>query len=329
MKYFVTGATGFVGGQLVRQLAEAGHEVVALVRSPDKAKDLAALGIQLHKGDVTDKASMREGITGVDGVYHVAGWYKIGQRDKSEGKAINIDGTRNVLELMKELSIPKGVYTSTLAINSDTGARLVDESYRYSGPHISEYDRTKAVAHHDVAVPMVAAGLPLVIAMPGLVYGPGDTSALHNTWVQYLQGKLPLLPQKTAFCWGYIDDIARGHILAMEKGKIGESYMIAGSMVTVIEAFTMAEKITGIPAPRMRPTPGMMKVMSALMGVIETVIPLPETYTAEYLRVNAGVTYIGNNAKAKRELDFDPRPLEDGLRATLEWEMKQLEIQPE
>ena len=128
MKYFITGATGFVGGVLAQQLREAGHEVRASVRSLEKAKDLQALGVKLYKGDVTDKESMREPMTGVDGVYHVAGWYKIGTKDKSDGERVNIRGTRNVLELMQELKIPKGVYTSTLAVNSDTHGHLADEN---------------------------------------------------------------------------------------------------------------------------------------------------------------------------------------------------------
>src|SRR6266849_4262267 len=143
MKYFVTGATGFVGGRVVRRLVGAGHQVVVVVRNPAKAADLANLGIEIYQGDVTDKESMRTPMQGVDGVFHIAGWYKIGVRDKSDGEKINVQGTRNVLELMRELGIPKGVYTSTLAVNSDTHGRLVDESYHYNGPHLSEYDRTK------------------------------------------------------------------------------------------------------------------------------------------------------------------------------------------
>lgn len=107
MKYFVTGATGFVGGVLAKKLREAGHEVNASVRSPEKAKELQAIGVNLFKGDVTEKESMREAMTSVDGVYHVAGWYKVGTRDKSGGVQVNINGTRNVLELMQELKIPK------------------------------------------------------------------------------------------------------------------------------------------------------------------------------------------------------------------------------
>ena len=108
MKYFITGATGFVGGALARKLRGQGHDVHASVRNPDKAAELKAIGVKLFEGDVTDKGSMREAMTGTDGVYHVAGWYKVGTRDKSGGEKVNIQGTRNVLELMQELKIAKG-----------------------------------------------------------------------------------------------------------------------------------------------------------------------------------------------------------------------------
>ena len=133
MKYFVTGASGFIGGVLARRLVKDGHEVIALVRTPSKASDLG--GVTLVQGDITDKGSMRESMTGVDGVFHVAGWYKVGARDKSQGYKINVEGTRNVLELMKELNIPKGVYTSTLAVFSNTHGVMPDENYHYNRKH--------------------------------------------------------------------------------------------------------------------------------------------------------------------------------------------------
>jgi len=171
MRYFVTGATGFVGGRVVRLLRARGHNVAALVRTPSAAASLATLGVELCAGDVTDKSSMREGMAGADGVFHVAGWYRVGVRDRSAAAPTNIDGTRHVMELMRDLRIPRGVYTSTLAVNGDTHGTLVDETYRFAGAHLSEYDRTKAVAH-DIAVDFARAGLPLVIVQPGLIYGP-------------------------------------------------------------------------------------------------------------------------------------------------------------
>lgn len=318
MKYFVTGTTGFVGGVLAKKLREAGHEVNASVRSPEKAKDLQALGVKLFKGDVTDKESMREAMTGVDGVYHVAGWYKVGTKDKSGGVQVNINGTRNVLELMQELKIPKGVYTSTLAINSDTKGALADETYHFTGEHLSEYDRTKAEAHK-LADDFIAKGLPLVIVQPGLIYGPGDTSSVRASLLDLLKGRLPMLPRQTAMCWAHVDDIVHGHILAMEKGKIGESYIICGEKYELYEAVKLAAQTAGVRAP-MAVAPGMMKAMSVLIKPFDAI--MPESYTSEGLRVIAGVTYIGDNSKAKRELGYNPRPVSEGWVETVRHEMK-------
>lgn len=320
MQYFVSGSTGFLGNVLARQLRQAGHGVHALVRNTRKASELQSLGVKLFKGDVTDKESMREGMQGVDGVFHVAGWYKIGVRDKSAGEKVNIQGTRNVLELMKELRISKGVYTSTLAINSDTHGQLKDEKYRFDGKHISEYDRTKAAAH-DIAEQFIRDGLPLVIVMPGGIYGPGDTSVLRTTLIQYLQGKLPMLPTESGFCWAHVEDTAQGHILAMEKGAIGETYIIAGEPYTYRDAFTLAHHITGRPAPKFV-SYRVFKLLSALVRPFDAF--LPATYTSETMRVLSGVTYWGDNSKAKRFLGYKPRPLTEGLESTLRHEMSLL-----
>lgn len=326
MRYFLTGATGFIGGHVARQLVSEGHEVVALVRTPEKAAALAALGVALHKGDITDKESMRAPMTGVDGVFHMAAWYEVGVPDSSMAERINVQGTRNVLELMRELDIPKGVYTSTLAVFSDTQGKVVDESYYHKpadGKWNSEYDRTKWLAHYEVAVPMMQAGLPLVIVQPGLVYGPGDESVAAMTLRSYLLRRLPISPQGTAFAWAHVADVTRAHILTMEKGQVGESYIIAGPVHTLMDALAIAERITGIPGPRLHPPLSLIRATAALTALVEKVVPLPMLYRAETLRSTAA-TYIASNAKAKRELGYEPRSLEEGLRETLAYEMKHL-----
>ena len=324
MKYFVTGATGFIGGRVARQLRAAGHEVVTVARNPAKAGDLAALGVDVRPGNITDRASLRGPMTGVDGVFHIAGWYKIGARDKSPAMPTNVEGTRNVLETMRDLGISKGVYTSTVTIFGDTHGVTADESYRAGGPWLSVYDHTKWQAHYEVAEPLIRAGLPLVVVQPGLTYGPGDTSAVHNTFVQYLQGKLPMAPARTTYCWAHVEDTARGHILAMEQGRLGESYIIAGPPHTFVEAMALAEGITGVPAPRQHPPPALFKALARVMDVAGAVVPVPEAYSGEGLRGIAGVTYLATNAKARRELGYNPRSLADGLADTLAAEMAAL-----
>ncbi|HEV8355119.1 MAG TPA: NAD-dependent epimerase/dehydratase family protein [bacterium] len=320
MRYFVTGATGFIGGRLARRLAADGHEVTALVRNPAAASGLAATGTRLHPGDITDRASMADGMRGADGVFHVAGWYKIGVRDPSPGIRINVDGTRNVLEMARDLGIPKTVYTSTLAVFSDTGGRVVDETYRHDGPWLSEYDRTKWLAHYEVAEPMVQAGLPLVVVQPGIVYGPGDTSTMRATLIRYLARRLPVIPKDTGYCWGHVDDTVGGHVRAMEMGRTGESYIIAGPPHTLIDALAIAEEVTGISAPRWHVSPSVMRALSGFLQMAG------RADFAEVLRVAAGVTYWGSSAKAEREFGFHTRSLREGFRDTLAHEMRMLGI---
>jgi dihydroflavonol-4-reductase len=313
MKYFLTGGTGFIGSRIAHRLREQGHDVIALARDPTKASELRSIGVDIRRGDVTDKESMRAPMEGVAGVFHVAGWFKFDDPDPSQGERVNVEGTQNVLELMAEFGIPKGVYTSSVVVNSDTKGKVVDETYRHEGPWMSEYERTKWKAHYEVAEPMIRKGLPLVIVMPGTVYGPGDTSRIRPLFVRYLQGKLRAIPRGTAQSWSYVDDVAEGHVLAMDRGRPGEKYLLAGPAHSLVEAFDIAEGITGIPAPRFHPSPRFLRAIAAITR-------------SEWMRVAAGVTYLGSSEKAQRELGFRSRSFESGLRETLRHEKALLEI---
>jgi nucleoside-diphosphate-sugar epimerase len=321
MKYFVTGATGFVGSELVRQLRGARHDVVALVRSPDRAGELTRLGVTPQRGDLDDRAALRQGMTGADGVFHVAGWYKLGSSDHRAAQRINVEGTRNVLEMMRDLGIARGVFTSTLAVHSDTHGQVVDEAYRFTGRHVTEYDRTKWLAHYEVALPMMRAGLPLVIVQPGVVYGPGDNSLVRETLVQFLRGKLHVIPGRTAYCWAHVVDIAGGHILAIERGTPGECYHLAGPVHTLVEVMQLASRVANIPSPR-TVSPAILRILAMLLRPLTRI--LPSSIHPETLRAFAGVTYLGDSQKAQRELGFQARSLKEGLTATILHEMSLL-----
>jgi dihydroflavonol-4-reductase len=323
-RYFVTGATGFLGAELVKQLIGRGHHVTALVRSPEKATLLNALGIELHSGDITDRESLRPGMEGADGVFHVAAWYKIGARNGDDtAHRTNVEGTRNVLEVARELAIRRIVYTSTVGVFGDTRGHLVDESYYAEGPFLTEYDHTKWLAHYEVVVPMMRAGVPIVIVMPGAVYGPGDTSGIHSTLVQLLRGRLYATPRGVQFCWGYIEDVARGLRQAMDAGKPGESYLLTGPVHSFEEAFQIAARIAGKRAPLLHPRPFVMRGLASAAAVLERWQVQPPV-PAETLRLMAGTTWIGSAAKAERDLGFTVRPLEEGLKHTIEHELRQL-----
>ena len=322
-RYFVTGATGFLGSELVKQLIGRGHHVTALVRSPEKASLLATLGVQLHVGDITQRETLRAPMEGVDGVFHVAGWYKVGAQDAALAEQVNVEGTRNVLETARDLVIPRIVYTSTVGVLGDTRGQLRDEHHYSDGPFFTEYDRTKWVAHYEVAVPMMRAGLPLIIAMPGAIYGPGDTSGIHATLVQLLRGRLFATPRGVAFAWVYVEDAARGLRQAMEAGRPGETYLLTGPVHSFEEAFDLAARIAGKRPPMFHPRPIVMRAAAKMVSLLESWkfrVPV----AAETLRLMAGTTWIGSSEKASRELGFAVRPLEEGLRHTIEHELRQL-----
>jgi dihydroflavonol-4-reductase len=323
-RFFVTGATGFLGSELVKQLVGRGHQVAALVRAPEKASLLRALGVEVFSGDITNRESLRLPMHGTEGVFHVAGWYKVGVRHVGDLAArVNVQGTRNVLEMARELAIPKVVYTSTVSVFGDTHGRLVDETYYARGPFLTEYDRTKWTAHYEVALPLLRTGVPVVIVMPGLVYGPGDTSAVRSALVQLLKGRLAMTPKGVSFSWGYVEDTARGLRQAMDTGVIGESYLLTGPVHTFQGAFDMAAKLAGRRPPPIHPPPAVMRGAAGIAAVLEHWdVHLP--YAAETLRLMAGTSWIGSSAKAQAALGFSARPLDEGLRHTIEHELRQL-----
>ena len=310
MRYAVTGATGFVGGALVRLLRANGHDVLALVRSPARATALAAAGVTLVEGDLDDATALDRLGAGADGLFHVAGWYKLGDARPEDGWRVNVDGTANVLAAARRSGVPKVVYTSTLAVNSDTHGRVVDESYQFTGRHLSVYDETKARAH-DVATEAARDGVPVVIVQPGLVYGPGDTSQTGTLVAAVLAGRRPTVPAGGAVCWGYVDDIARGHLLAMEQGTPGESYFLAGEPCALADGLRLLAELAGKPGPIVL-SASVVRVAGAAVGVVERVIRLPAGYSSEAMRASLA-TYLGNPAKAYRELGWTSRPLRQGL----------------
>jgi nucleoside-diphosphate-sugar epimerase len=236
---------------------------------------------------------------------------------------VNVEGTRNVLEVARQLAIPRIVYTSTVGVFGDTRGRLVDETYYSHGPFLTEYDRTKWVAHYEVALPMIGAGLPLTIVMPGLIYGPGDTSAVRKTLTQLLRGRLFVTPKGVTFAWGYVEDIARGLRQAMDIGAVGESYLLTGPIHTFQDAFATAAKIAGRRQPPLHPPPFLMRGAAAVAGFVEQ-WDFQFPYAAETLKLMAGTSWIGSSAKAQQQLGFRTRPLIEGLKHTVEHELRQL-----
>jgi nucleoside-diphosphate-sugar epimerase len=306
----VTGVTGFVGRVVAAQLLASGHQVAGLVRDTARAADLESAGVVLHKGDVTDRAGVERSVQGAEGVIHLAAWYEVGTRN-DRAVAINVDGTRNVLEAAWQAGAHRIVHTSSLAVNSDTHGQVRDETYRFDGKHVSEYDRTKWMAHYEVALPLAEAGAPVVIVQPGVIYGPGDESGMGRLFRNWLAGRSTPYGASSAYCWGHIDDTARGIIQALEHGRVGESYIIAGPHHSLTEAFEIGAEIIGLRPPRLKVPSAVLDMTAAVLGGLSKLIPAVGGQ-AELMRT-AGATYLGDSAKARRELGFEARSLEEGF----------------
>jgi nucleoside-diphosphate-sugar epimerase len=325
VKAFVTGGTGFIGGEVVRQLRARGDEMSCLVRTPEKGKPLANLGCRLVPGDLGDTKAIREGMEGCDAVIHAAAMYEVGipASQRPAMREANVGGTERVLRAALEAGIPKVVYVSTVGIFGNTHGKVVDESYEHPGRDFTScYEETKWEAHQIAKRMIREEGLPCTIVQPGGVYGPGDTSSIGELLNQFLSGKMPLLPfPELGICLSHVEDIATGIILALDKGKAGETYVISGPVATVREAIGVVAEVTGRKAPKHAlPTP-VMKALIPVGPLVGKMMGQPPNLR-ELISSADGVTFWASHEKASRELGYEPRGLEQGLRETLEAEGK-------
>jgi nucleoside-diphosphate-sugar epimerase len=321
MRIFLTGGTGFIGGHVAAKLRERGDDVVALVRSPDKAAKLRDLGCELVQGDLSDTAAIKRGLEGTDACIHGAAIYKVGI-PKKEHEAMhesNVAGTTHVLDAAIEAGVDRIVYVSTVNVFGNTKEQVVDESYERdtSEGFLSFYDETKYKSHQ-IAKDRIANGAPIVIVQPGGVYGPGDHSELGNFIDQTRTGKLraKAFPQ-LGFNLVYIDDVAEGILLALDKGVVGESYVLGGQIARMDDLIAKTAELSGRKAPKATLPPALMKLSAPLGPVVGPIMGFPPNF-GEAIKASDGVTYWAKHDKAMRELGYSPRDLETGLKQTLD-----------
>ena len=321
MRVFLTGGTGFIGGHVAERLRARGDDVVALVRSPDKAAKLRELGCELVQGDLSDTAAIKSGLEGTDACIHAAAIYKVGI-PKKEHEAMhesNVAGTTHVLDAAIEAGVDRIVYVSTVNVFGNTKEQVVDESYERdtSEGFLTWYDETKYKSHQ-IAKDRITKGAPIVIVQPGGVYGPGDHSELGNFIDQTRTGKLraKVFPQ-LGLNLVYIDDVAEGILLALDKGVVGESYVLGGQIARMDDLITKTAALSGKKAPKATLPPALMKVSAPLGPVVGPMMGFPPNF-GEAIRASDGVTYWAKHDKAMRELGYSPRDLDAGLKQTLE-----------
>lgn len=321
MKVFLTGGTGFIGGEVARQLRQRGDGVACLVRSPGKAAKLTELGCELVAGDLGDEGAIRKGMQGCDAVIHAAAMYEVGIPAKQRPAMwdANVAGTERVMAAALEEKVPRIVYVSTVGIFGNTHNKVVDESYKNPETDFtSYYEETKLEAHKVVQRLIDERDLPAIIVQPGGVYGPDDTSQVADLLEQFFAGKLPLMPfPELGICMTHVEDIAGGILLALDKGELGETYVISGPVTTMREAIETVARVSGRKAPKRTLPTGLMKAMIPIGPLVGKVMGQPPNLR-ELISSADGVTFWASYEKAERELGYSPRGMEEGLRQTLE-----------
>jgi dihydroflavonol-4-reductase len=325
VKVFVTGGTGFIGGHVVRKLRERDDDVVALVRDPARAEDIAAQGATLVKGDLSNREALREAMHGCDAVIHGAAIYEVGvAKDRHPAMyQTNVVGTENVLRAAQDEKIPEIVYVSTVAAFGNTRGEIVDEEY--SHPHdgyTSYYEETKVQAH-DIARRMIdEESLPAIIVQPGAVYGPDDHSALGSQINQFLAGKMPMIAFPDAgFNTVHVEDVADGILQALDQGEHGEQYVLGGEITTMRGLIETLARVTDKKAPKRAMPTAMLKAMTPLGPVVGKIMNQGPNLR-ELITTADGVTFWAKHDKAMEQLGYSPRGLEQGIRDTLEAEGK-------
>jgi len=321
MRAFVTGGTGFVGGAVVRRLLSEGHEVVALVRPGADTRRLDGLRVQRVSGDVADVGALRRGAAGCQWVFHVAALYSFWGHSWDEFYQVNVEGTRRVIEAALNAGAERIVHTSsiaTLGIPTD-GTPGTEETPVSMTDMIGSYKRSKFLGE-EMAREFVRRGAPVVIVNPAAPMGEGDhkPTPTGRIVVEFLNGRMPAYVQ-TGMTIVDVDDVALGHLLAVERGRIGERYILGGENLTLKQVLGILAEVTGLPPVRLR-IPRVAALVWAYADVSWGHLNRARVPMATPVAVRISRNYeFFSSAKAVRELGFPQNPAREALRKSVEW----------
>jgi nucleoside-diphosphate-sugar epimerase len=330
MRAFVTGATGFVGLGLCLQLRERGDDVRALVRDPRRAEVLARAGVELCEGDLDAAPDvLARGMDRCDVVFHLAA-LAAPAGDPRDFERINVDGTRRVLDAAAGADVARVVHTSTAAVLGPSSGAPLDEEEVRTAPFFGDYERTKAAAE-DVVRERAATDLDVVIVNPTRIYGPTllrPPPAFNRVVSAYLRGLWRVLPADGSALGNYVtvQDVIRGHLLAAERGRRGERYLLGGENASWRALFAAIERAAGrerwlvpVPASVLR---AIAVAAAAGARIIGRSTPISEVWVDRFL-----ADWAFSTAKAERELGYRPTPLATGLEHTVGWLREQWRTQ--
>ena len=322
-KVLVTGATGFIGNHVTRLCLEEGDEVRVMVMPGEDRSPLAGMDVEFVEGNLLDPESLTRAVTGVDRLYHLAALFAVWTRDPDLHYKINVNGTRQMMQAARAAGVEKIVYTSSIAaIGTDGKGTPSTEATPFNSWHFaSPYILSKYISHLEVKG-MVKDGLPVTMVLPGLPFGPGDRAPTPTGTmiINTLKGKMKNY-WDGGVCPVDVRDVAAGHVLAMEKGRIGESYILGNSEgnMTTREFLQLVGRVAGMENVATREISRSMMVRVArvaqLVGQFTGWTP-PTTvkntnYVMEHFYVDAG--------KAVSELGLPQTPIETAVRDSIEW----------
>jgi nucleoside-diphosphate-sugar epimerase len=325
---FVTGATGFIGTKLVNELVRQGHHVHALTRSTSDLDGLQHERIKCVQGDILDPVSLRKGMEGCTHLFHLAAYAKNWSKNSRVFYDHNVTGMLNVFEAAKETGIQRVVWTSTIVTFGPTLPGIVGNETmpRTTDKYFTDYEETKSIAERK-ALELAAGGFPVVLVNPTRVYGPGKMTEGNSVSLmidQYDRGLVPILLHHGVNVGNYVfvDDLVRGHILAMERGRIGERYILGGENASLKQFYELVDEVSGKRHLQFNFPPG------AALFYGKTLKFLAETFGI-YPQITTGwvETFLQewafSCAKAERELGHTVTPLKEGIRQTYSWILRQ------
>jgi dihydroflavonol-4-reductase len=326
MNCFVTGASGFIGSNLVHALTARGHQVKALLRPGSDLRGLAGAKYEAVDGDVSDRAKLKDVIYGCDWCFHVAASYALWLRDYRPMYATNIEGTRNVLETAAGMGCMRIVYTSTVGCiglprMDVTGLVPSDETVPVAEGQMSNHYKRSKLQAEQVAMQLARDGLPIVIVNPSAPVGPRDAkpTPTGKVIVDYLNREMPAYLD-TGLNFVHVRDVAEGHILAAEKGHIGERYILGNAQGnwTMQEAFAVLEEITGVPAPKTRIPYAVALGAAYANEALSFFTHRPPKAPLAGVRMAKHKMFF-NPAKAIRELQLPQTPPKQALADAVDW----------
>jgi dihydroflavonol-4-reductase len=323
MRAFVTGAAGFIGSAIPRALLDDGHEVVAFLDPGADAHNLDGLGVARRDGDLRDATAVRGAVDGCDVVFHVAALYRFWAPDPRTFYEVNVGGTRAVLAAARDAGVDKVVYTSTVGTlgldRAGAGAGANELDYPDVGHLVGAYKRSKYVAEHEV-LRAAAEGMPVSLILPTMPIGPRDRAPTPSgrLVLDFLNGRMPGYVD-TVLNVVHVDDVARAHLLAWQKGAQGRSYIAGGENLTMQQILATLASLTGLPAPTLHVPRSLTLAAAWVSDTIEgRLLRRTPRVPLEAARMST-TTMAFDDSRARTELAYSPRPVAEALRDSAEW----------